>query len=145
MENKEPEDEKKAPEEKPEIPPMGTKIFWPYDDIEEVAKALAELPTPYEAGFIFSWAGYEAGIFPKKGTPPFEPYFAVCTGKPLDLEELAAIAKGWLETGFPDFGDLLLRDIPEEWLNKFGLTRLDKKEEKDSENKDKEDKDKDAP
>ena len=38
-----------------------------------------------------------------------------------------------------------VRDIPEEWLNKFGLTRLDKKEEKDSENKDKEDKDKDAP
>lgn len=149
MENEEekkmPEAGKKRPEERLEIPAKGTKIFWPYDDIEEVAKALAELPTPYEPGFLWSFAGDEAAIFPKKGTPPFEPYFAACTGKPLDMEELAAVAKGWIETRHLDFGDLLLRDIPEEWLNKFGLTRLDKKENKDSEDKGNEGKDKDTP
>lgn len=99
------------------------KFYNPFEQIEPVIKALAELDTPLRAGFILSLCGLEPAIFPSKRTEKFEPYML---NREPTMDELVAIAKGYVEEeGCPEYGEYLWRHIPEEWLNKFDLTRKD--------------------
>ena len=97
------------------------KFYNPFEKIEPVIKALAELDTPLRGGYILSITGLLPAIYPSERSEKFEPY--ILNHEP-SLDELAAIAKCYVEDeGNPEFGEYLWFHIPEEWLNKFGLTR----------------------
>ena len=99
------------------------KFYNPFEKIEPVIKALAELDTPLKAGRIMGLGDWVPAIFPSERSEQFEPY--MLNHEP-NMDELVAIAKGYLENnGVSEYGEYLWFHIPEEWLNKFGLTRKD--------------------
>ena len=99
------------------------KFYNPFEKIEPVIKALAELDTPLRPGWILSICGLLPAIYPSERSEQFEPY--ILNHKP-SMDELVAIAKGYMDgDGVPEYGEYLWFNIPEEWLNKFGLTRKD--------------------
>lgn len=99
------------------------KFYNPFEKIEPVIKALAELDTPLKAGRIMGLGDWVPAIFPSERSEQFEPYML---NREPTMDELVAIAKGYVEEeGCPKYGEYLWYYIPEEWLNKFDLTRKD--------------------